>query len=182
MQSKSFALAEQAVKEVKEVLKRRHNDEEFFKVESMKSALTEINKIILTMKVMLGGTAAIALLVGGVGIMNIMLVSVTERTREIGLRKAIGAKKRDILFQFLIESILLCIVGGAIGIIAGFGLAAGLARVISSMIKEVNWPATVSLQSILLAVGASTAIGTLFGLYPAQRAAKLQPVEALRYE
>jgi putative ABC transport system permease protein len=144
--------------------------------------LDQINKIILIIKVMLGGTAAIALIVGGVGIMNIMLVSVTERTREIGLRKAVGAKNRDIMFQFLVESIILCIFGGMIGILVGYGLGTGLAKVITQIIKEASWPSTVSMRSILLSVGASACIGIFFGLYPARKAAKLLPVEALRYE
>ncbi len=134
------------------------------------------------MKIMLGGTAAIALVVGGVGIMNIMLVSVTERTREIGLRKALGAKKRDILFQFLVEAVLLCLAGGAVGILAGYGLGAGLAKIITVITKGANWPATISTWSIITAVGAASAIGMVFGLYPARKAARLQPVEALRYE
>lgn len=180
--AKSFEVADQAVNEVKKILLRRHNDEEFFEIQSVKGALDQINKIILIIKIMLGGTAAIALLVGGVGIMNMMLVSVTERTREIGLRKAIGAKNRDILFQFLIEAIILCLFGGVTGILVGYGLGAGLSKIISGLIKVVEWPFTVSIQSILLAVGASASIGIFFGLYPARKAAKLQPVEALRYE
>jgi putative ABC transport system permease protein len=181
--AKSFELADQAVRETTDILRRRHNDDDqFFEIHSVKSALDEISKIILVIKVMLGGTAAIALVVGGVGIMNIMLVSVTERTREIGLRKAIGAKKRNILLQFLVESVILCLVGGAIGILMGFGIGVGLARIISSIIKEAEWPATISLQSVLMAVGAASFIGMLFGLYPARKAARLQPVEALRYE
>jgi putative ABC transport system permease protein len=111
-----------------------------------------------------------------------MLVSVTERTREIGLRKAVGAKNRDIMFQFLVESIILCIFGGMIGILVGYGLGTGLAKVITQIIKEASWPSTVSMRSILLSVGASACIGIFFGLYPARKAAKLLPVEALRYE
>jgi putative ABC transport system permease protein len=180
--AQSFEAAEQAVLETKTILMRRHNDEEFFEIQSVKGILDEIGKIVLVLKVMLGGTAAIALIVGGVGIMNIMLVSVTERTREIGLRKAIGAKKRHIMFQFLVEAVILCLVGGAVGILVGFGIGAGLAKIISAIIKEVEWPATISIRSIITAVGASSIIGIIFGLYPARKAAKLQPVEALRYE
>ena len=180
--AKSFELADQAVLETKIVLMRRHDDDKFFEINSIKSALDEIGKVILIIKVMLGGTAAIALVVGGVGIMNIMLVSVTERTSEIGLRKAIGAKKRDILSQFLVEAVILCLVGGALGILAGFGIGVGLAKIISSFIGEVDWPATISMRSIIMAVGASSVIGILFGLYPARKAARLQPVEALKYE
>lgn len=180
--AKSFELADRAVNETKKILLRRHNDEEFFEIQSVKGALDQINKVILVVKVILGGTAAIALLVGGVGIMNMMLVSVTERTREIGLRKAIGAKNRDILFQFLIEAIILCLFGGIMGILVGYGLGAGLSKIISGMIKVVEWPFTVSIQSILLAIGGSASIGIFFGLYPARKAARLQPVEALRYE
>jgi len=180
--AKSFELADQAVLEAKTVLMRRHDDDKFFEINSIKGALDEIGKVILIIKIMLGGTAAIALVVGGVGIMNIMLVSVTERTSEIGLRKAIGAKKRDILFQFLVEAVILCLVGGALGILAGFGIGVGLAKIISSFIGEIDWPATISMRSIIMAVGASSIIGILFGLYPARKAARLQPVEALKYE
>jgi len=180
--AKSFEVADRAVLEAKTILMRRHNAEEFFEIQSVKGALDQVNKVITIIKVMLGGTAAIALIVGGVGIMNIMLVSVTERTREIGLRKATGAKNRDIMFQFIIEAIILCIVGGLIGILAGFGLGLGLAKIITGIIKEAEWPSTVSVRSIIMAVGAASSIGLFFGLYPARKAAKLQPVEALRYE
>ena len=178
----SYEVADRAVLEARTILKRRHNDDEFFEVHSVKQFLNEINKIILIIKVMLGGTAAIALVVGGVGIMNIMLVSVTERTQEIGLRKALGAKKRDILFQFLVEAVILCLVGGAVGILAGYGLGTGLAKIITAITKGEGWPATISTQSIITAVGTASAIGVIFGLYPARKAARLQPVEALRYE
>ena len=180
--ARNFEVADRAVLEAKTVLMRRHNDEEFFEIHSVKGILDEISKIVLVLKVMLGGTAAIALMVGGVGIMNIMLVSVTERTREIGLRKAIGAKKRNILLQFLVEAVILCLVGGAIGILAGFGIGTGLAKIISALIGELEWPATISTLSIIMAVGVASLIGIIFGLYPAIKAARLQPVEALRYE
>ena len=180
--AKNFKLAERAMLETRTILKRRHNDEEFFQIQSVKHILDEINKVVMILKVMLGGTAAIALIVGGIGIMNIMLVSVTERTRKIGLRKAIGARKRDILFQFLVEAVILCLVGSVVGILVGFGLGIGLAKAITTMIQESEWPATISIQSIIMAVGVASAVGILFGLYPARRAARLQPVEALRYE
>jgi ABC-type antimicrobial peptide transport system permease subunit len=124
---------------------------------------------------LLGGTAFVSLLVGGIGIMNIMLVSVTERTREIGLRKALGAKRRDILRQFLIESVTLSLVGGAIGITLGIVGS----RVISA---SAGWRTLVTPESIVLAFFFAAAIGVSFGVFPARKAAKLNPIEALRYE
>jgi putative ABC transport system permease protein len=124
---------------------------------------------------LLSGIAAISLLVGGIGIMNIMLVTVTERTKEIGLRKALGAKKKVIITQILIEAVILTFTGGVIGMILG---------IIASFIitNIINLPFTLSFQSVLLAIGVSGAVGILFGWYPAQKAANLQPIEALRYE
>ena len=121
------------------------------------------------------GVGAISLLVGGIGIMNIMLVSVTERTREIGIRKAIGAKRRNVLWQFLIESIVISAVGGVIGIGLGFGLGKVVAAV-SPL------PSTVTLWSVFLGLGFSSAVGIFFGLYPASKAARLNPIDALHYE
>jgi putative ABC transport system permease protein len=123
-----------------------------------------------------GTIAGISLLVGGIGIMNIMLVSVTERTREIGLRKAVGARRRDILWQFLVEAVLLSLVGGVVGI----GLGAVGAEVISALVKDFR--AIVAPQAILLATGFSAAVGLFFGIYPARRASLLNPIDALRYE
>jgi len=123
----------------------------------------------------LGSIAAIALLVGGIGIMNIMLVSVTERTREIGLRKAIGARRKDILSQFLIESVVMTFSGGIIGIIFGVGIAALLSFF-------AGWATKVSISSVVLATTFSVAVGIGFGFWPARQAAKLNPIEALRYE
>jgi len=130
--------------------------------------------------IFLGGIAAISLLVGGIGIMNIMLVSVTERTREIGLRKAIGARKRDILIQFLTESSLLSLFGGLIGIGLGWLIAFIVGRIAAS--SGTPFTPVVGLDAVLLATIFSTAVGLFFGLYPANRAANLEPVEALRYE
>jgi putative ABC transport system permease protein len=123
----------------------------------------------------LGAIAGISLLVGGIGIMNIMLVSVTERTREIGLRKAVGARKADILTQFLLEAVVLSFMGGLLGILLGMGLA-GLVDMTGVM------ESLVTLDSVALAVGFSLAIGLFFGIYPANQAASLNPIEALRYE
>jgi putative ABC transport system permease protein len=121
------------------------------------------------------GVAAISMLVGGIVIMNIMLVSVTERTREIGVRKAMGARRRDILTQFLVESTTLSISGGVIGILVGIGLAL-LAGALSPLPAAVSWPA------VMLGIGMSAMLGIFFGSYPAWRAARLDPIEALRYE
>jgi putative ABC transport system permease protein len=132
-----------------------------------------INQVLGVLTLGLGGIAAISLIVGGIGIMNIMLVSVTERTREIGLRKALGATPNIILLQFLIESSMLSIFGGMIGV----GIAVGLSAIINHF-----FPAVVSLSSIALAFGVSAAIGIVFGVAPARRASQLSPIEALRYE
>jgi putative ABC transport system permease protein len=129
-----------------------------------------------TFAVLLGSVAGISLLVGGIGIMNIMLVTVTERTREIGVRKAIGAKDRDILSQFLIEAMIMSGLGGTIGVLWGVGAAKLLPLVVP------DFPTLVQPWAILLALGFSASVGVFFGYYPATRAAKLDPIEALRYE
>src|SRR3989344_4787404 len=146
-----------------------------FSILSQADILGAASQITGTFTALLSGIAAISLLVGGIGIMNIMLVTVTERTREIGLRKALGAKKKVVITQFLIESIILTFAGGVIGM--AVGIAASF--IIASFI---NLPFTLSAQSVLLAIGVSGAIGVIFGWYPARKAANLQPIEALRYE
>jgi putative ABC transport system permease protein len=128
-----------------------------------------------TMTTLLAGIAGVSLIVGGIGIMNIMLVSVTERTREIGLRMAIGAKSRDVLLQFLVEAITLSLLGGGIGIAVGFGLAEGMQRWMA-------WPAQVPPDAVAMAFGFALATGVFFGFYPAQKAARLDPIDALRFE
>ena len=128
-----------------------------------------------TMTTLLAGIAGVSLIVGGIGIMNIMLVSVTERTREIGLRMAIGAKGRDVLLQFLVEAVAISLLGGAVGIALGFGLAEGMSRWMS-------WPAQVPANAVVMAFGFAAATGIFFGFYPAQKAARLDPIDALRYE
>ncbi|MDD5041576.1 MAG: ABC transporter permease [Candidatus Peribacteraceae bacterium] len=146
-----------------------------FTVLSQADAVETLNAVTSTLTYLLGGIAAISLIVGGIGVMNIMLVSVTERTREIGIRKAIGAKKRDIMTQFLVESTVLSILGGAIGI---------LISVIGSWIVTIysSLEATIALYSVFLAFGFSVCVGIFFGMLPAWKAAKLRPIEALRYE
>lgn len=146
-----------------------------FSIQNSKDALSILNTITGLLTSMLAGIAGISLIVGGIGIMNIMLVTVTERTKEIGLLKAIGAKKKDILKQFLIEALLLTLVGGVIGIIIG-----GLLSYWAS--KLINIPFVLTPSSVILAVGVSSLIGIIFGLYPANRAAKLNPIDALRFE
>lgn len=128
------------------------------------------------MAVLVGGIAGISLVVGGIGIMNIMLVSVTERTREIGIRKAIGAKKRHILSQFLVESIVLSCVGGLIGVALGIGIT----KAAGALVESLN--GNVSFTVVAIAFGFSAAIGIIFGVYPANKAASLNPIEALRYQ
>jgi putative ABC transport system permease protein len=146
-----------------------------FTVQSQADILSAATQVTGVLTVFLGAIAGISLLVGGIGVMNIMLVSVTERTREIGLRKAVGARRRDILYQFLTETLVLSILGGLIGILVGAG--------ISELVNASGAIATVvSAQSVVLAFGFSAAVGVFFGIYPANRAAGLKPIEALRYE
>ena len=146
-----------------------------FSIFSQNDILNTANQVTGTFTTLLGGIAAISLLVGGIGIMNIMLITVTERTREIGLRKALGAKKKTITTQFLIEAIILTFTGGFLGMVIGILISYVLASIMSI-------PFTVSSSAIILAIGVSGAIGILFGWYPAQKASNLQPIEALRYE
>ena len=150
-------------------------DDADFSISSQGDILETVEQVTQTFTTLLAGIAAISLIVGGIGIMNIMLVTVTERTREIGVRKALGAKRKVIVMQFLIESVLLTIVGGSIGVIFGLGVSFLLTKMMSL-------PNTISVSSIGLAVVVSGVIGIVFGIYPAQKASKLQPIDALRYE
>lgn len=151
-----------------------------FSVRSMSQALSIISTVTDALSIFLGAIAAISLLVGGIGIMNIMLVSVTERTREIGLRKALGAKRKDIVMQFLVEAVMITFVGGVVGIIGGTVFSYIVALAASAY--GYHWDLIVSLNSILLAMGVSTSVGLLFGIYPAYKAAGLNAIESLRYE
>ena len=169
--------------EVSQILSSRHRTmigEEDFSILSQQDFLDLASTITGVLTIFLGGIAAISLLVGGIGIMNIMMVSVVERTREIGLRKALGARRIDILSQFLIESSLLSLLGGLIGILLGWTLSMIVEQVAAGSGTPIV--PVMSLNAVLLAVLFSTAIGIFFGLYPANRASMLEPVEALRYE
>jgi putative ABC transport system permease protein len=135
-----------------------------------------------TMTLMLSSIAGISLLVGGVGIMNIMLVSVTERTREIGIRMAVGARPRDILRQFLVESVILSLLGGIVGVALGVGASSGLTTIINSLSSGTEWPVVISFTAAGIALLFASAVGIFFGYYPARRASRLDPIEALRYE
>ncbi len=170
---------DQAYVEIDRILRREHRirpgAEADFNVRNSADLLETFNSTTQTFTMLLAGIAGISLLVGGIGIMNIMLVSVTERTREIGVRKALGATRRAILFQFLIESLFLCVLGGILGVGAGIGGAALLTHL-------QQWDTAVSGGAIVMALAFSAGVGLFFGIWPAQRAAKLDPIVALRYE
>jgi len=172
-----------AEEEIATILRQRHKTiigEDDFTIFTQQSFLDIANQITNVFTIFLGGVAGISLLVGGIGIMNIMLVSVTERTREIGLRKAVGARKRDILLQFLTESALLSVMGGLVGIVLGWALAELVGFIATQANADIN--PVVGLDAVLLATLFSAAVGLFFGWYPAKRASDLEPVEALRYE
>jgi putative ABC transport system permease protein len=173
------ALMDSAADQITEVLRERHRisfkDGDDFTVLNQADLISVVGDIVAGLTIFLGAIAGISLVVGGIGIMNIMLVSVTERTREIGLRKAIGAKRSDILAQFLIEAIVISIIGGLIGI----GLGAGVSFLIANL---ADFETVVTPGAIILATSFSIAVGLFFGIYPATRAARLSPIDALRYE
>ena len=171
-----------AVEEVKTVIRKRHkNQDDFIRIFEMHAGMAQLEKISKIIKITLGSIAGFSLLVGGIGIMNMMLVAVTERTREIGLRKALGAKSLDILLQFLTEAVIMCGVGGAIGVGLGMLAGEGMAMLAVKIVRIVpEWPAVISLEWILISVSVSAIIGISFGLYPAIKASSLTPIEALR--
>jgi ABC-type antimicrobial peptide transport system permease subunit len=168
-----------AIGQITELLRERHriregNDDDF-KIQDMSEMIQMFSSTTQSMSTLLLVVALISLVVGGVGIMNIMLVSVTERTREIGLRMAVGARSYHILRQFLVEAVVLCLVGGAMGILLGRGT--------SILVRwKVHWPTEASLSTIIAAVAVSVGVGVVFGFYPAWKASRLDPIEALRYE
>ncbi len=170
---------EEADSTIKEILRKQHKirpgKEDDFKIHNLEEIRNAVSQSIGVFTMLLGAVASIALVVGGIGIMNIMLVSVTERTKEIGLRMALGAKRRNILMQFIVESITLSLIGGLIGIIFGM--------IVSYLIsKTAGWPTTIDIKSIIIAFFFSAAIGIIFGAYPARKASLLDPIDALRFE
>jgi putative ABC transport system permease protein len=179
VQARSEASMDAAMAQTDQILRRAHRlrpgEDADFTVRNQTTLLSTMGETTKTFSFLLAGIATISLLVGGIGIMNIMLVSVTERTREIGLRKALGARRRDILLQFLIEALVLCLAGGALGVAAGYGASNVLEH-------TAGWSMEIAPRAIGLAFGFSAAVGLFFGLWPARRAAGLAPIEALRYE
>lgn len=171
-----------AIADAKQILGRIHNNTgEEYNYWTAQEELATADKVGLVMKALMGGIAGIALMVAGIGVMNIMLVSVTDRTQEIGLRKALGATFNDIITQFLIEASVLTLLGGVLGSILGVFMGQGTAALISKFVwEDSNWPSVISFETMFIALLVSVAIGVFFGLYPAHKAAKLTPVEALR--
>ena len=179
VQVESAEQVEQVMEDIAALLRQRHHlragAEDDFHVHSQQEIMEMATSTAKTMTILLGAIAGVSLLVGGIGIMNIMLVSVTERTREIGVRMAVGARGSDILLQFLVEAVVLSVGGG----LAGIGLGVGIAKIVSA---KVGWNTLVSPESVVLAFAFSAVIGIFFGFYPARKAAGLDPIEALRYE
>jgi putative ABC transport system permease protein len=175
----SATVLDQAEEEIAVLMRERHHirpdADDDFNLRHPTEIAEAVKQSTQTMEALLAAVASVSLIVGGIGIMNIMLVSVTERTREIGLRQAVGARSRDVLRQFLVEAVILSLIGGAIGIVLGtFGA--------QTIADQFQWPTHVSANAIAVAFGCSAAIGVFFGYYPARQAARLDPIEALRFE
>src|SRR5205823_2718826 len=186
LQGASADQLEEISGEITSLLRQRHRiqegaDDDFF-IRTQTETLETFTSTAKTMTVLLGSIAGVSLLVGGIGIMNIMLVSVTERTREIGIRMAVGARSGDILRQFLIEAVLLSASGGVVGIALGVSASMGLTMLINHFSADAQWPVIVSFPAAIVAMLFAAAVGLIFGYYPARRASRLDPIEALRYE
>ncbi len=184
--ARSVGKMKQAEEEIKSILTERHRiatgQPTDFQVQNTTEIANILGIITGTMTAMLASIAGISLIVGGVGIMNIMLVSVTERTREIGIRMAVGATGKDILLQFLVESVLLSTIGGLIGLGLGIAGSAGIVMAINSFSQSVQWPIVVSIPAAAIAILFAGGVGVFFGFYPARQASRLDPIDALRYE
>jgi putative ABC transport system permease protein len=184
--AKSVGVAQQAQQEITQLLMERHRippgEQADFTVQDTAEIAKVLGTITGTLTMMLAAIAAISLLVGGVGIMNIMLVSVTERTREIGIRMAVGARSGDILLQFLVEAVLLSCIGGIIGFSLGVSASLGVTALINSFTTGTKWPTVISIPAAIVAFVFAACVGVFFGFYPARRASQLDPIEALRYE
>jgi putative ABC transport system permease protein len=182
LQAESAGAVDRVREGIGQVLRRRHNLEkgrpDDFKIVVQDEILKQVTGFLSGATAIIGGVVAISLLVGGIGIMNIMLVSVTERTREIGVRKAVGARRRDILLQFLIEAVTLSLAGGILGLALGYGLGMLVVAVVPAHLP----PAHVPIWALALSTGFSALVGIFFGIYPAGKAARLDPIDALRYE
>ena len=181
LQAENTDVVEQVKDNITRLLRQRHKlpagEPDDFEIQTQDEILETVNKILGSVTAVVGGIVGIALLVGGIGIMNIMLVSVTERTREIGVRKAVGARRQDVLMQFLIEAVTLSLIGGGIGLALGFGMGALVAKLIPGFPD-----AHVPLWAVGIAFGFSAVVGIFFGIYPAAKASRLDPIDALRYE
>jgi putative ABC transport system permease protein len=179
VKAQSSELVSEAEQGIKTLLRERHrlrdNQPDDFSIRNLSQMLEARAESTRVMTILLASVAGVSLIVGGIGIMNIMLVSVTERTREIGLRMAIGAESRDIMSQFVIEAVALSLIGGLIGIVLGIGASLAIAQL-------ADWPMLIQPEAVLIAVGFAGAVGVFFGFYPARKAAQLDPIEALRYE
>ena len=189
VKAKSEKLINQVVDNIRIILRENHNiynpegdlSKDDFKAMSQVETAGMLTQVTGVLTAFLSSIAAIALFVGGIGIMNIMLVSVTERTREIGLRKAVGARNKDIMNQFLLEAITLTLLGGIIGFLGGTLISFGASVVLTNVLKT-NWGFTIPIGAVILSFGVATIIGLIFGIYPARKASKLNPIEALRHE
>jgi putative ABC transport system permease protein len=176
----------QAEEELSNLLRQRHRirhgGDDDFTVRNTSEVARVLNIITMVMTLLLGSVASVSLVVGGVGIMNIMLVSVTERTREIGIRLAVGARSRDILRQFLLEAVVLSMLGGLIGVAVGIGASIATTYAVNLFLSGTRWPLAISIQAILISLGFAASVGVFFGFYPARKASRLDPIESLRYE